>query len=138
MEKISDLNSFEMFGRMCVLLDSAPWYRDQRIKDLGFRFIPAIEHGRVRYYMRDDSLIGFCTWCYMTFEEAETREDSGRDVFSRTGGDQLWVMDMVAVDSVLYIARDMRQFLSDVTDHDVAYWKRPDGRQGNAWRLKHG
>ena len=138
MEKISDVNSFEMFGRMCVLLDSAPWYRDQRIKDLGFRFIPAIEHGRVRYYMRDDSLIGFCTWCYMTFEEAETREYSGRDVFSRTSGDQLWVMDMVAVDSVLFIARDMRQFLSDVTDHDVAYWKRPDGRQGNAWRLKHG
>ena len=138
MEKISDVNSFEMFGRMCVLLDSAPWYRDQRIKDLGYRFIPAIEHGRVRYYMRDDSLIGFCTWCYMTCEEAETREYSGRDVFSLTGGDQLWVMDMVAVDSVLYIARDMRQFLSDVTDHDVAYWKRPDGRQGNAWRLKHG
>ena len=138
MEKISDVNSFEMFGRMCVLLDSAPWYRDQRIKDLGYRFIPAIEHGRVRYYMRDDSLIGFCTWRYMTCEEAETREYSGRDVFSLTGGDQLWVMDMVAVDSVLYIARDMRQFLSDVTDHDVAYWKRPDGRQGNAWRLKHG
>ena len=138
MEKISDVNSFEMFGRMCVLLDSAPWYRDQRIKDLGFRFIPAIEHGKVRYYMRDDSLIGFCTWCYMTFEEAETRKYSGRDVFARAGGDQLWVMDMVAVDSVLYIARDMRRFLSDVTDHDVAYWKRPDGRQGNAWRLKHG
>ena len=81
--------------------------------------------------MRDGSLIGFATWCYMTFEEAETREYSGREVFSRSGGDQLWVMDMVAVDSVLYIARDMRRFLSDVTDHDVAYWKRPDGRQGN-------
>ena len=138
MEKNSDVNSFEMFGRMCVLLDSAPWYRDQRIRDLGFRFIPAIEHGKVRYWMRDGSLIGFATWCYMTFEEAETREYSGREVFSRSSGDQLWVMDMVAVDSVLYIARDMRQFLSDVTDHDVAYWKRPDGRQGNAWRLKHG
>ena len=138
MEKNSDVNSFEMFGRMCVLLDSAPWYRDQRIRDLGYRFIPAIEHGRVRYYMRQGSLIGFCTWCYMTFEEAETREYSGREVFSRSTGDQLWVMDMVALDSVLYIARDMRQFLSDVTDHDVAYWKRPDGRQGNAWRLKHG
>ena len=138
MEKISDVNSFEMFGRMCVLLDSAPWYRDQRIRDLGFRFIPAIEHGKVRYYMREGFLVGFCTWCYMTCEEAETRKYNGRDVFSRTGGDQLWVMDMVAVDSVLFIARDMRQFLSDVTDHDVAYWKRPDGRQGNAWRLKHG
>jgi hemolysin-activating ACP:hemolysin acyltransferase len=137
-EKNSDLNSFEMFGRLCVLLDSAPWYRDQRIRDLGFRFIPAIEHGKVRYWMRDGSLIGFATWCYMTFEEAETREYSGREVFSRTSGDQLWVMDMVAVDSVLYIARDMRRFLSDVTDHDVAHWKRPDGRQGNAWRLKHG
>ena len=138
MEKNSDVNSFEMFGRMCVLLDSAPCYRDQRIKDLGYRFIPAIEHGKVRYWMRGDSLIGFCTWSYMTFKEAETREYSGREVFSRTSGDQLWVMDMVAVDSVLYIARDMRRFLSDVTDHDVAYWKRPDGRQGNAWRLRHG
>ena len=138
MEKNSELNSFEMFGRMCVLLDSAPCYRDQRIKDLGYRFIPAIEHGKVRYWMRGDSLIGFCTWSYMTFKEAETREYSGREVFSRTSGDQLWVMDMVAVDSVLFIARDMRRFLSDVTDHEVAYWKRPDGRQGNAWRLRHG
>ena len=138
MEKNSELNSFEMFGRLCVLLDSAPWYRDQRIRDLGYRFIPAIEHGKVRYWMRDGSLIGFATWCYMTFEEAETREYSGREVFSRDCGDQLWVMDMVALDSVLYIARDMRRHLGEVTDHDVAYWKRPDGRQGNAWRLKHG
>ena len=38
MEKISEINSFEMFGRMCVLLDSAPFYREQRILNLGYRF----------------------------------------------------------------------------------------------------
>ena len=137
MEKNSVVNSFEMFGRMCVLLDSAPWYRDQRIRNLGYRFIPAIEHGRVRYYMREGSLVGFCTWLYLTDLESETMEYDGSEAFSRDGGDQLWVMDMVALDSVSYIAKDMRRHLGEVTDHDVAYWRRPDGRMGRAWRLKH-
>ena len=85
--------------------------------------------------MRDGSLIGFDLVLH-DFEEAETREYSGREVFSRTSVISC-VADMVAVDSVLYIARDMRRFLSDVTDR-MCVLKRPDGRQGNAWRLKHG
>ncbi len=135
MEQNSVVNSFEMFGRMCVLLDSAPFYREQRILVLGNRFIPAIEHGRVRYYMQGESLLGFCTWCYLTDEEAETRKFTG-EVFARADGDQLWVIDMVAVDSVSYVAKDMRSYLSEVTNHDIAHWKRPDGRRGRAWRLK--
>ena len=127
MEQNSITNSFEMFGRMCVLLDSAPFYREQRILVLGNRFIPAIEHGRVRYYMRGDSLIGFCTWCYLTDEEAETRKFTG-EVFARADGDQLWVIDMVAVDSVSYIAKDMRRFIPEHTGHQIGYWRRPNGR----------
>jgi len=136
MEKNSDVNSFEMFGRMCVLLDSAPFYRDQRIRNLGFRFIPALQHGKVRFYMREGSLIGFCTWCYFTEEEGRTQKYSGRDAFARTEGEQVWVIDMVAVDSVSYIAKDMRRYLGEVTGHGVAHWKRPDGRRGRAWRLR--
>ena len=136
MEKISEINSFEMFGRMCVLLDSAPFYRDQRIRNLGFRFIPALQHGKVRFYMREGSLIGFCTWCYLTEEEGRTQKYSGRDAFARTEGEQVWVIDMVAVDSVSYIAKDMRRYLGKVTGHGVAHWKRPDGRRGRAWRLR--
>lgn len=137
MEKNSFVNSFEMLGRMCVLLDSAPFYREQRIKNLGYRFIPAVAAGKVRYYMRGDSLIGFVTWCYLTDLESRTFDYDGSVVFGRSGGDQLWVMDMVAVDSVSYIAKDMRWYLGQVTDHDVAYWRRPDKRVGRAWRLKH-
>jgi hypothetical protein len=60
----------------------------------------------------------------------------GSEAFSRDSGDKLWVMDMVALDSVIYIGKDMRHYLATVTDHDVAYWTRPDGRVGQAWRLK--
>ncbi len=136
MEKNSDVNSFEMFGRMCVLLDSAPFYREQRILNLGYRFIPAIQHGKVRYYMQGSSLIGFCTWLYLTDLESRTLEYSGEEAFARNSGDKLWVMDMVALDSVSYIAKDMRRYLGEVTDHGVAHWKRPDGRRGRAWRLR--
>ena len=58
------------------------------------------------------------------------REYSGREVFSRSAGDQLWVM-MVALDSVLHIARDMRRFL---VMSRIMMWRieTSDGRQGNA------
>jgi hemolysin-activating ACP:hemolysin acyltransferase len=136
MEKNSYVNSFEMFGRMCVLLDSAPVYREQRILNLGYRFIPAVQHGKVRYYMRDGGLVGFCTWLYLTNEESETMDYDGSEAFSRDSGDKLWVMDMVALDSVVCIAKDLRHYLTTVTGHDVAYWTRPNGRVGHAWRLK--
>jgi len=137
MEKNSVVNSFEMFGRMCVLLDSAPFYREQSIKNLGYRFIPAIEHGRIRYYMCDGALIGFVTWCFLTDLESRNLDFDGRQAFARKEGERLWVMDMVAIDSVTYIAKDMRRYLGQVTDHEVAHWRRPDGRMGRAWRLKH-
>ena len=113
-EKNFDINPFEMFGRMCVLLDSAPHYREQSIKNLGYRFIPAIQHGKVRYYFRDGSLIGFCTWCFLTEEEGKTQKYNGKEVFARMEGEQAWVIDMVAVDSVSYIAKDMRCYLGEV------------------------
>ena len=128
MEKNSDVNSFEMFGRMCVLLDSAPFYREQRILNLGYRFIPAIQHGKVRYYMQGGSLIGFCTWCYLTEEEGRTQKYNGREAFARVEGEQAWVIDMVAVDSVSYIAKDMRRFIPEHTGHQIGYWRRPNGR----------
>ena len=111
MKKNSDINSFgnlnafELFGRMCVLLDSAPMYRDQCIRNLGYRFIPAVQHGRVRYYFR---------------------------------GDRLWVMDMVAQDSVLYICRDLYKYLGAVTNHDYCYWRRGDRIGWIKKRLAHG
>lgn len=119
---------------MCVLLDSAPWYRDQAIKNLGYRFIPAIEHGKVRYYMAGDSMLGFVTWAFLTREEAETGQ-YGSYVFGREDGDLLWVMDMVAVDSVSFILRDLRAYLSERTNHEVAYFRRGD-RIGSVARLR--
>ena len=137
MEKNSDIKSFEMFGRMCVLLDSAPFYRDQEIRNLGYRFIPAIQHGKVRYYMRDGSLVGFCTWCFLTEEEGRTQDYDGSIAFAREDGEQAWVMDMVAIDSVSYIAKDMRRFIPEVTGHQIGYWRRSDGRGCYARSFKH-
>jgi len=143
-EKNSDINSFgnlnafELFGRMCVLLDSAPMYRDQCIRNLGYRFIPAVQHGRVRYYFRGDSLTGFVTWAYLTHEEADTGEYDGDEVFARKSGDRLWVMDMVAQDSVLYICRDLYKYFGAVTNHDFCYWRRGDRVGWIKKRLAHG
>ena len=138
MEKNSDINSFELFGRMCVLLDSAPLYREQSIRNLGYRFIPAVQHGKVRYYFRDNSLTAFVTWAYLTHDEAVTGDYNGNEVFARTEGDRLWVMDMVAQDSVLYICRDLYKYLAEVTNHDYCYWRRGDRVGWIKKRLAHG
>ena len=138
MEKNSGINSFELFGRMCVLLDSAPLYREQSIRNLGYRFIPAVQHGKVRYYFRDNNLTAFVTWAYLTHDEAVTGSYNGNEVFSRTEGDRVWVMDMVAQDSVLYICRDMYKYLAEVTNHDYCYWRRGDRIGWGKRRLTHG
>lgn len=134
-----NLNAFELFGRMCVLLDSAPLYREQSIRNLGYRFIPAVQHGKVRYYFRDNSLTAFVTWTYLTHDEAVTGSYNGDEVFARTEGDRLWVMDMVAQDSVLYICRDMYKYLAEVNPtHDYCYWRRGDRIGWIKKRLTHG
>jgi hemolysin-activating ACP:hemolysin acyltransferase len=117
-----------------VLLDSAPWYREQEIKNLGYRFIPAIEHGKVRYYMDNGRMTGFVTWAFLTREEADTGV-YGPSVFGRKDGPLLWVMDMVARDSVSFIIRDLREYLSNETKHEVAYFRRGD-RIGSVARLR--
>jgi len=117
-----------------VLLDSAPWYRDQEIKNLGYRFIPAVQYGKVRYYMDKESMVGFVTWAFLSKEEAETGV-YGPSVFSRQDGELLWVMDMVAIDSVSFIIRDLREYLSKETGHEVAYFRRGD-RIGSVARLR--
>ena len=138
MEKNSGINPFELFGRMCVLLDSAPLYREQSIRNLGYRFIPAVQHGKVRYYFRDNSLTAFVTWSYLTHDEAARGDYNGNEVFARTEGDKLWVMDMVAQDSVLYICRDLYKYLGEVTNHDHCYWRRGDRVGWIKKRLTHG
>lgn len=80
------------------------------------RLVPAIKHGRIRHYRRDDRYMGFVTWAWFTWSEAESGVYYGPEVFSRDSGDILRVIDMIAPggrDDVLYMARDIRRFLSE-------------------------
>ena len=133
------INSFEMLGRMLPMLVTSPAYAEQSFENLGTRILLAVEYGKIRYYMRDDQLVGFVTWAYLSKEESETCEYKWVDIYSREHGEELWVMDMVALDSVVYIAKDIRRYLSDTTNHSIAYWRRPKSRNrklGKAWRLR--
>ena len=62
-------------------------------------------------------------------------------MFERQNGDQVWVVDMCSQNNVLYIARDMRTFLTEnimkYTGHKRAYWNRPH-KKSNAGRIDHG
>lgn len=128
-----------MLGRMLPLLITSPAYAEQSFESLGTRILLAVEYNKARYYMRGDRLIGFVTWAYLSKEESESLEYKWVDIYSREHGEELWVMDMVALDSVIYIAKDIRRYLSDTTNHSIAYWRRPESRNrklGKAWRLR--
>ena len=60
------------------------------------------------------------------------------EAFARDDGDQLWIVDMAATDGVLYLCKDFRRYISETTNHKIAYWRRSrNGRRlGKAWRLK--
>ena len=137
-EKNSYINPFEMLGRVLPLLVTAPVYRDRSISELGTRIMAAVASGKIRYYFRGHSLIGFVTWAYFTSEEARTSEFDWNEVLMRSEGEELWIVDMVGLDSVLYICKDLRRYLSETTNHKVAYWRRSkNGRRlGKAWRLR--
>ena len=126
------INSFEALGRIIPLLTAAPFYSTETLEESMPRFLNAIAYDKIRYYMRDDQMIGFVTWCFLTREESQSMEYSWDEAFSRQDGEELWVVDMVALDSVISIGKECRNYIFGVTGHKVAYWRRPNGRMGKA------
>lgn len=101
---------------------------------IGWRLLPALEHGRYRLYRGDGGEVrGFVSWGFMTRHEYETREYSGSEVFGRDDGECLVVVDMIAPygrNDVVWICRDLRVLFKDLYpwhEHVLAHRGRRDG-----------
>ena len=61
-------------------------------------------------------------------------------MFQRQKRDQVWVVDMCSQNNIFYIAKDMRQFLTEnvmqYTGHTRAFWKRTH-KLSSAGRIDH-
>ena len=123
------LNSYEILAHVTLLLSQSPFYRDQTLKNIQYRFVPAIRHGKIRYYMIGKRMFGFVTWAYLTEQEARHMNFDGQLVYQREDGEQLWIMDLVATQDVLYICRNMCKYLKETTKHDQFYWSREESSE---------
>ena len=137
-----DLNhsGFHLLGEVMEMASRFPFYNKRPISDLRRIFLPPIMHGKIRLYRKQQVLVGFATWTFLSDEEAKDPHIHYK-MFERQNGDQVWVVDMCSQNNVLYIARDMRTFLTEnimkYTGHERAYWNRPN-KISNAGRIDHG
>lgn len=83
---------------------------------IAWRLLPAFEHGKARVFWRDEKLVGFATWGFMTHEEYETRDYCGPEVFAREDGDVLLFVDLIAPggkNDVLWVCRQLRRYFRE-------------------------
>jgi hemolysin-activating ACP:hemolysin acyltransferase len=94
---------------------TTPPYCDFPSKTIGWRLVPAFNHGRFKVWYDNNGLCtGFVTWAWMTDSEFETRKYTGSEVFARNYSDKLVFVDMIAINGVsdvLSMSRDLRRFL---------------------------
>jgi len=137
-----DINhsGYHILGEVMEMASRFPFYSNQKIAELRRKFLPPILYGKIRLYRNQQTLVGFATWAFLTRDEA-TNKTFGHDAFTRNGGEEVWVVDMCSQNNVLYIARDMRTFLTDYimkyTGHKRAYWNRSH-KISNAGRIDNG
>jgi len=132
------INPFETLGRVITILMAADVYKNEPLFKISSRLIHALGNNKLRVYGSGSCLEGFITWAYFTDEEVKTGKFKWEEAFARDDGDQLWIVDMAATDGVLYLCKDFRRYISETTNHKIAYWRRSrNGRRlGKAWRLK--
>lgn len=90
-------------------------YCDFPAKTISWRLVPAYQSGRLLTAVRGSEFIGFATWGWMTSAEFSSREYCGREVFSRSSGECLVIVDCIIVggsDNVRAVSRLVRGFLA--------------------------
>ena len=88
-------------------------YRDYPCSTIAWRLLPASHHGRLRHYWDCDRYVGFVSWAFLSSDEYMTNSYDGLEIFARTGGDRLVIIDMIAnggSSDVRVISRDLRRF----------------------------
>ena len=102
-----------------------PVYRELPAKTVAWRLLPAVKNNKIKVFYKDKEPYAFVTWAFFTQKERVTGEYCGEEVFARTDGPVLKILDMVAHHSVLYIGRQLYEFLKNEYPHvDRVYAKR--------------
>ena len=109
-------------------------YSGYPAETIAWRLVPAFENGGYKvWYNENGSCRGFATWAWMTDEEFETREYSGKEIFARGSGDKFVVVDMIANggrSDVLYISRELRKFFKQEFPDLEKAWSHRGPRTG--------
>jgi hemolysin-activating ACP:hemolysin acyltransferase len=109
-------------------------YSGYPAETIAWRLVPAFENGGYKvWYNENGSCRGFATWAWMTDEEFETREYSGKEIFARVSGDKFVVVDMIANgghSDVLYCTRELRKFFRQEFPDVETIWAHRGPRTG--------
>jgi hemolysin-activating ACP:hemolysin acyltransferase len=113
---------------------TTPPYCDFPSKTIGWRLVPAFNHGRFKVWYDNNGLCtGFVTWAWMTDSEFETRKYTGSEVFARNYSDKLVFVDMIAINGVsdvLSMSRDVRNFCKRQFPDVETVWSHRGPRNG--------
>ena len=108
-----------------------PVYRELPAKTVAWRLLPAVKNNKIKVFYKDKEPYAFVTWAFFTQKERVTGEYCGEEVFARTDGPVLKILDMVAHHSVLYIGRQLYKFFKNEYPHVSRVYAKRGNRE--AW-----
>ncbi len=108
-----------------------PVYGELPSKTIAWRLLTAVRNNKIKVFYEGKEPYAFVTWAFFTEQERVTGEYLGEEVFARTDGPVLKILDMVAYHSVLYIGRQLYRFFKDEYPHVNRVYARRGNRE--AW-----
>ena len=129
------LNETERSNRLVIdavkLWTRNPVYGELPSKTITWRLLPALKNNKIKIFYENGEPYAFVTWAFFTEHERVTGDYWGEEVFARTDGSVLKVVDMVAYHSVLYISRQLYRYFKDKYPHVCRVYARRGNRE--AW-----
>lgn len=108
-----------------------PVYGELPSKTIAWRLLTAVKNNKIKVFYEGKEPYAFVTWAFFTEQERVTGEYWGEEVFARTDGPVLKIVDMVAYHSVLYIGRQLYRYFKDEYPHVRRVYARRGNRE--AW-----
>ena len=108
-----------------------PVYGELPSKTIAWRLLTAVKNNKIKVFYEGKEPYAFVTWAFFTEQERVTGDYWGEEVFARTDGSVLKILDMVAYHSVLYIGRQLYKYFKDEYPHVRRVYARRGNRE--AW-----
>jgi hemolysin-activating ACP:hemolysin acyltransferase len=108
-----------------------PVYGELPSKTIAWRLLTAVRNNKIKVFYEGKEPYAFVTWAFFTEQERVTGEYWGEEVFARTDGSVLKILDMVAYHSVLYIGRQLYKYFKDEYPHVRRVYAKRGNRE--AW-----